>query len=282
MCSFYLQVSVSDREKIWALVTYNGGHYQGTLNDKVTHLIGLEPHGPKYEEATKHNIKIVTPEWLLNSINQGVRLPEEEYSIQPQTSSLTVQTLLVTTSTVSVIQSGKKHTINGHHDTLLSPVLGTDGSLVDPRESEREMEVEQSTGKNGEEERDASLSLENSQTNKEPEEDLMETEEREFTKVDSMIEDSLIVNIDHRDQLHLHLHKPLAVVSTQVSFDKESVSPTPQPTPLMEKGGIEEGTSERSQEKKETLLEGLVLCIVDYPELMDKETIQKWKEVSYE
>ena len=279
MCSFYLQVSVSDREKIWALVTYNGGHYQGTLNDKVTHLIGLEPHGPKYEEAIKHDIKVVTPEWLLNSIDQGVRLPEEEYSLQPQASSLTVQTLLVTTSTVSVIQSGKKHTINGHHDTLLSPVLGTDGSLVDPRDSEREMEVEESTGKNRVEERDASLSLEDSRTNKEP--DLMETEERQFTKANSTIEDSFIVNIDHRDQLHLHLHKPLAVVSTQVSFDKESVSPTPQPTPLMEKGGIEEATSEKSQEKKETLLEGLVFCIVDYPELMDKETIQKWKEVSY-
>lgn len=264
-------------------MTYNGGGYQGTLNDRVTHLIALEPHGPKYEEAIRHNIKVVTPEWLLNTIDQGVRLPEEEYSLLPQTSSLTVQTLLVTTSTVSVIQSGKKHTVNGHHDTLLSPVLGTEGSLVDPRDSEREMEVEQSTGKNGVEERDASLSLEDSQTNKEPEEeDLMETEEREFTRADSTIEDSLIVNTDHRDQLHLHLHKPLAVVSTQTSFDKESVSPTPQPTPLMEKETIEETTSGRSHDKKETLLEGLVFCIVDYPELMDKETIQKWKEVSFE
>ena len=44
MCSFHLQVSVSDRKMIWILVTHNGGHYQGTLNDKVTPLITIESH----------------------------------------------------------------------------------------------------------------------------------------------------------------------------------------------------------------------------------------------
>ncbi|KAK1173993.1 PAX-interacting protein 1-like [Acipenser oxyrinchus oxyrinchus] len=73
-------ISSEDRNTLWALITFYGGDCQLSLNKKCTHLIVLEPAGEKYECALKHSsIKIVTPDWVLDSVVDKSRKEEEMY-----------------------------------------------------------------------------------------------------------------------------------------------------------------------------------------------------------
>ncbi|XP_049718622.1 PAX-interacting protein 1 isoform X1 [Elephas maximus indicus] len=74
------QVSSEDRSALWALVTFHGGECQLNLNRKCTHLIVPEPKGEKYECAFKRaSIKIVTPDWVLDSIADKTKKDEAFY-----------------------------------------------------------------------------------------------------------------------------------------------------------------------------------------------------------
>ncbi|XP_041102802.1 PAX-interacting protein 1-like [Polyodon spathula] len=74
------RISSEDRNTLWALITFYGGDCQLNLNKKCTHLIVLEPAGEKYECALKHSsIKIVTPDWVLDSVVDKSRKEEEKY-----------------------------------------------------------------------------------------------------------------------------------------------------------------------------------------------------------
>lgn len=74
------QVSSEDRSMLWALITFYGGDCQLNLNKKCTHLIVPEPKGEKYECAYKReSIKIVTPDWVLDSISDKAKKDEASY-----------------------------------------------------------------------------------------------------------------------------------------------------------------------------------------------------------
>uniref|UniRef100_G3UGC8 PAX-interacting protein 1 n=1 Tax=Loxodonta africana TaxID=9785 RepID=G3UGC8_LOXAF len=74
------QVSSEDRSALWALVTFHGGECQLNLNRKCTHLIVPEPKGEKYECAFKRaSIRIVTPDWVLDSIADKTKKDEAFY-----------------------------------------------------------------------------------------------------------------------------------------------------------------------------------------------------------
>nr|XP_014350008.1 PREDICTED: PAX-interacting protein 1 [Latimeria chalumnae] len=74
------QISSEDRSTLWALITFYGGNCQLGLNKKCTHLIIPEPKGEKYEYAFKReSIKIVTPDWVADSIVAKSKRDEVTY-----------------------------------------------------------------------------------------------------------------------------------------------------------------------------------------------------------
>lgn len=73
------QVSPADFKALWAMITFYGGSFQSKLTPDCTHLIASQASGAKYEAAVKSSsIKIVTPDWVVESVNLG-RRPEEPY-----------------------------------------------------------------------------------------------------------------------------------------------------------------------------------------------------------
>lgn len=69
-----------DRKRIWSMVTYYGGRFQTTLNANCTHLITTSIHGAKYEWACQTGlVKIVTPDWIIDCIQQNILCPEVRY-----------------------------------------------------------------------------------------------------------------------------------------------------------------------------------------------------------
>ncbi|XP_041805839.1 PAX-interacting protein 1 [Chelmon rostratus] len=69
-----------DLNALWAYITFYGGECQLNLNKKVTHLVVKEPKGAKFECALKHpGIKIVTPDWITDSVQDKSRKDEALY-----------------------------------------------------------------------------------------------------------------------------------------------------------------------------------------------------------
>ncbi|KAK2844043.1 hypothetical protein Q5P01_010702 [Channa striata] len=69
-----------DLNTLWAYITFYGGECQLNLNKKVTHLVVKEPKGAKFECALKHpNIKIVTLDWITDSVKDRSRKDEALY-----------------------------------------------------------------------------------------------------------------------------------------------------------------------------------------------------------
>lgn len=63
-----------DKVILWALITYNGGSVQTNLTNKSTHLITGSTSSSKYLKAQSLGpdiIKIVTPDWVVQSIKNG-------------------------------------------------------------------------------------------------------------------------------------------------------------------------------------------------------------------
>uniref|UniRef100_A0A3Q3B1C9 PAX-interacting protein 1 n=1 Tax=Kryptolebias marmoratus TaxID=37003 RepID=A0A3Q3B1C9_KRYMA len=70
----------TDLNALWAYVTFHGGECQLNLNKKVTHLVVKEPKGVKFDSALKHlNIKVVTPDWITDSVKDKTRKDEGLY-----------------------------------------------------------------------------------------------------------------------------------------------------------------------------------------------------------
>ncbi|XP_076837704.1 PAX-interacting protein 1 [Brachyhypopomus gauderio] len=69
-----------DLSTLWAFITFYGGECQLNFNKKCTHLVVPEPKGTKYDCALRHSsIKIVTPEWILDSVKEKNRKDEALY-----------------------------------------------------------------------------------------------------------------------------------------------------------------------------------------------------------
>ena len=71
---------VEQRSDITRKVTENGAEYHGDLTKAVTHLIAAAPRGKKYEYAVQWRIKIVSIEWLQDSLDRGMALDEIYYN----------------------------------------------------------------------------------------------------------------------------------------------------------------------------------------------------------
>ena len=73
-------LSKDDQSKLWAMLTYYGGELQLNLTDQCTHLVTSKCKGKKYDRACKlSNLKIVSPDWILDSIEQGKLANEDTY-----------------------------------------------------------------------------------------------------------------------------------------------------------------------------------------------------------
>ena len=57
----------------------NGGEYRGDLNKEVTHLIANRPSGQKYTYAKSWGLRIISLEWLQQSLERGMILDELLY-----------------------------------------------------------------------------------------------------------------------------------------------------------------------------------------------------------
>lgn len=73
---------VEYRKELEDLVGCNGGEYRGNLTKDVTHLIAKVPSGNKYKFAMEWGIKVVGVEWLSQSLERGMILDEQLYSLQ--------------------------------------------------------------------------------------------------------------------------------------------------------------------------------------------------------
>ena len=69
-----------DRQQAIQKITENGGEHFGDLNKSVTHLIAMKPTGQKYKYAQVWGLKVVSMEWLDDSIERGMTLEESLYS----------------------------------------------------------------------------------------------------------------------------------------------------------------------------------------------------------
>ena len=61
------------------LINGNGGDYRGDLTKDITHLVAKAPEGKKYAYAGAWGIKIVSTEWLTDSLERGMILDESLY-----------------------------------------------------------------------------------------------------------------------------------------------------------------------------------------------------------
>lgn len=68
------------RRSIQETVDANGAEYHGDLTKSVTHLIAATPSGKKYEHALNWRMKIVSLEWLEQSLDRGMALDESLYN----------------------------------------------------------------------------------------------------------------------------------------------------------------------------------------------------------
>lgn len=69
------------RKSLENLVNDNGGEYHGNLTKDVTHLIAKVPSGTKYTHACNWKLKVVSIEWLMQSVERGMILEETFYNL---------------------------------------------------------------------------------------------------------------------------------------------------------------------------------------------------------
>lgn len=72
---------VAYRKELEGRITSNGGEYKGNLTKDITHLIAKAPSGTKYTYGGDWGIKIVSIEWLEQSLERGMILDEKLYSL---------------------------------------------------------------------------------------------------------------------------------------------------------------------------------------------------------
>lgn len=72
-------ILVDERSELQKRITSSGGDYSGELNKKCTHLIVAKPEGQKYLAARKWNLKVVSIEWLNQSVERGMILDEQYF-----------------------------------------------------------------------------------------------------------------------------------------------------------------------------------------------------------
>ncbi|KAH8599974.1 BRCT domain-containing protein [Bisporella sp. PMI_857] len=69
----------TERLQIAESVRSNGGIYEGDLTKQITHLISFRTEGAKYKAAKTWGLRIVSIEWLRDSLERGMILDENLY-----------------------------------------------------------------------------------------------------------------------------------------------------------------------------------------------------------
>ena len=74
-------ISLKDTESLWAMITFYGGSFKINLDSECTHLVSTKPEGNKYEKAISSSvrIKIVSPDWVVDSVKNQTLCDEELY-----------------------------------------------------------------------------------------------------------------------------------------------------------------------------------------------------------
>ena len=92
------------------MITYYGGSFRLQLESDCTHLISTKPEGLKYEKAVETNdkIKIVTPDWVIDSVKNKSLCDEDLYhprllifnnqssSLKPELTDVSIPSVAVT------------------------------------------------------------------------------------------------------------------------------------------------------------------------------------------
>jgi len=68
-----------ERQEIANQIKANGGEYEGDLTKRITHLISFRTEGNKYRAAKSWGLRIVSVEWLRDSLARGMILEEKLY-----------------------------------------------------------------------------------------------------------------------------------------------------------------------------------------------------------
>ncbi|TEY36359.1 hypothetical protein BOTCAL_0556g00010 [Botryotinia calthae] len=68
-----------ERQDIAEKIKANGGEYDGNLTKQITHLISFRTEGNKYKAAKSWGLRIVSTEWLSDSLERGMILNEKYY-----------------------------------------------------------------------------------------------------------------------------------------------------------------------------------------------------------
>ena len=71
--------SVVIRKELEETINKNGGEYRGDLSKEITHLIAHTPTGNKYNAAKLWGVRVVSIEWLHQSLERGMILDESLY-----------------------------------------------------------------------------------------------------------------------------------------------------------------------------------------------------------
>ena len=61
------------------MIIQNGAEYSGHLVKEVSHLVASKPDGEKYRHAHMWGLKVVSLEWLVDSVERGMALDETLY-----------------------------------------------------------------------------------------------------------------------------------------------------------------------------------------------------------
>ena len=69
----------AERNAIADQIKANGGIYEGDLTKSITHLISFRTEGAKYRAARSWGLKVVSIEWLQDTLERGMILNEETY-----------------------------------------------------------------------------------------------------------------------------------------------------------------------------------------------------------
>lgn len=77
--------AATERARFQKLIVANGAEYHGDLTKTVTHLLAYKAEGEKFRHANMWGLKIVSLEWLMDSLERGMILEEAMYNpLTPQ------------------------------------------------------------------------------------------------------------------------------------------------------------------------------------------------------
>ena len=104
------EMSLGDKNKVWAMLTWHGAQVVNSLTSVVTHVIENKPEGQLYMDASSQpNISIVTSDWVQQTAKSRLRCDEKEYHPSLFGDQYTE---LLTSPTIDAPQPAQKKTID--------------------------------------------------------------------------------------------------------------------------------------------------------------------------